>query len=54
MCPEQIETRLQPVHQPWLMSARWDLSVLVGSVSLAVVPYCVYVALSGSDSRMRQ
>src|SRR5579883_2861057 len=34
--------------QPWLRSARWDLSLLVGSVVLAVVPYSIYVVLGGS------
>lgn len=34
--------------QPWLRSARWDLSLLVGSVVLAVVPYSIYVILGGS------
>jgi hypothetical protein len=34
--------------QPWLRSARWDLSLLVGSVVLAIIPYSIYVLLGGS------
>src|SRR5438128_591647 len=42
-------TSLQKMDaQPWLRSARWDLSLLVGSVVLALVPYSIYVVLGGS------
>lgn len=34
--------------QPWLRNARWDLSLLVGSFILAVIPYSIYVLLGGS------
>ena len=37
-------------QQPWLRGARWDIGMLVGSVTLAVVPYCIYVVLGGSAS----
>jgi hypothetical protein len=40
--------RQEVAAQPWLRSAPWDLSLLVSSVILAVIPYSIYVALGGS------
>jgi hypothetical protein len=34
--------------QPWLRGARWDLTLLIGSVVLAVIPYSIYLVLGGS------
>lgn len=34
--------------QPWLRSARWDLTFIILSAALAVVPYALYTALGGS------
>lgn len=47
LAPE-VTGRLEGPTQPWLRSARWDLSLLVGSVILAIVPYSIYVILGGS------
>jgi hypothetical protein len=40
--------RDEAADQPWIRSARWDLSLLVGSVILAIIPYSIYVVLGGS------
>jgi hypothetical protein len=33
--------------QPWLLSARWDLSFLILSVLVAAIPYSIYVLFGG-------
>jgi len=33
--------------QPWLLSARWDLSFLILSVVVAAIPYSIYVLFGG-------
>jgi hypothetical protein len=33
--------------QPWLHSARWDLSLLILSVFIAVIPYSIYILFGG-------
>lgn len=33
--------------QPWLHSARWDLSFLILSISIAAVPYSIYIVFGG-------
>jgi hypothetical protein len=35
------------VAQPWLQSARWDLSFLILSVLIAAIPYSIYVLFGG-------
>jgi hypothetical protein len=33
--------------QPWLHSARWDLSLLILSVLIAAIPYSIYILFGG-------
>ena len=34
-------------NQPWLRNPRWDLSLLILSIFIAVVPYSIYLILGG-------
>ena len=34
--------------QPWLLSARWDLSFLILSIAIAAVPYSIYLIFGGA------